>query len=102
MKKTKKMSGPYNPHEKIMIYARGLMTKCIEIEDSQRCFNLTRFLDSLASHLEGNSDLLKNDTFGLDSWHVARYIWLCIANESGDSPSGTKPGFTFRGMPILD
>lgn len=95
-------------HDGLMLIARNEAGKHIVDEggadivneDEQRCFNLFTFLEVLESRviavMEGEDR--PTGSFRILPSELTRYLWCCLALESGDNPGGT----TFRGLPILD
>lgn len=96
MTKTKKL----NLHKTCLDMARNLVAKHIEEDGDEKCFNLFTFLEAVEYQLESlfNGSKAPNGNFQLAAPDVARYLWCCLALESGDATDGN----TFRGMPILD
>lgn len=87
-------------HKANIKLARDTVKSAIQEDDGETCFNLYVFLDHLESRLDtvlnGNGSQLGR--FELGMRELARYLWCCLALESGDAPDGN----TFQGMPILD
>lgn len=91
---------PVNLHLRAMHMAREEVKDHIVIEEGEKHFNLFQFLHTLECRLYNltDSDNSPCGRFELSAHALARYLWCCVALESGDSPDGN----TFCGLPILD
>lgn len=74
---------------KVLAHAKKLERASYEKYDGERCFNLHRFLETLATDLSGWDEIPSS----LDCMSLAHFIWLCMRDDVSD--------VTYKGVPTL-